>query len=61
MQFHNYVDTRVERYERAMRCIYDMKFLMLQVRKNEISLRKWSGASAQGTLVSGHQGVCAIW
>jgi len=29
-----------------MRCIYDIKFGMLQVRKNEISLRKCSGSSA---------------
>ena len=60
MQFHNYVDTQpVKRFEKAMR--YDMKFWMLQVQKNDISLRRWSGSSAQGTLVSGHQGVCAIW
>jgi len=26
--------------------VYDIKFLMLQVRKNEISLRKCSGSSA---------------
>jgi len=61
MQFHNCVHTQpVKRFESAMRCIYDIKFGMLQVGKNEISLRKWSGGSAQGTLVSGHQGVCAI-
>ena len=40
-----------------MRYIYDIKFGMLQVRKNEISLRKCSGGSAQlctleGTLAS---------
>jgi len=40
-----------------MRCIYDIKFGMLQVRKNEISLRKCSGGFAQlcaleGTLVT---------
>jgi len=47
MLFHNNVDTQpVERFERAMRCIYDIKFGMLQVRKNEISLRKCSGVSA---------------
>jgi len=34
------VDTQpVKRFDRAMRCIYDIKFGMLQVRKNEISLR----------------------
>jgi len=37
----------VKRYERAMQCIYDIKFGMLQVGKNEISLRKCSGCSAQ--------------
>ena len=31
------VDTQpVERFERAMRCTYDIKFRLLQVRKNEI-------------------------
>jgi len=40
-----------------MRYIYDIKFGMLQVRKNEISLRKCSGSSAhlrilEGTLVT---------
>jgi len=41
--------------------IYDIKFGMLQERKNEISLRKCTGGSAQhlgGN--TGHQGVCAI-
>jgi len=33
----------VKRFDRAMRYIYDIKFGMLQVRKNEISLRKCSG------------------
>jgi len=52
------VDTQtVKRIERAMRCIYDLKFEILQVRKNEISLRKCSGGSAhlrtsEGTLAS---------
>jgi len=37
--------------------MYDMKFEMLQVHESEISLRKWSGGSAQlriseGTLVA---------
>ena len=42
------VDTQpVKRIESAMRYIYDIKFRMLQVRKNEISLRKCSGGSAQ--------------
>jgi len=32
----------------AVRCIYDIKLGMLQVRENEIPLRKWSsGATAQ--------------
>jgi len=40
-----------------MRCIYDIKFGMLQVRKSKISLRKYSGGSAhlrtlQETLVT---------
>jgi len=48
MQFHNHVDTQpVKRFGRAMRCICDIKFGMLQVRKNEISLRKCSGGSPQ--------------
>ena len=57
MHFHNHVDTQpVKRFDRAMRCICDIKFEMLQVRKNEISLRKCSGGSAhlrtsEGTLV----------
>jgi len=34
-------------YIRYMQCIYDIKFGMLQVRKNEIALRKCSGSSAQ--------------
>ena len=58
MQFDNHVDTQpVKRFDRAMRCIYDIKFEMLQVRKNEIPLRKCSGGSAllrtpEGTLVT---------
>jgi len=61
MQFHNYVDTQPrKRFDRAMRYIYDIKFRMLQVCKSEISLHKWSGGSAQGTMVTGDQGVCAI-
>jgi len=61
MQFHNHVDTQpVKHFDRAMRCIYDIKFRMLQVRKNEISLRKCSGGShLRGS--TAHQGVCAIW
>jgi len=48
MQFHNHVDTQaVKRFDRAMRCIYDIKLEILQVPKNEISLRKCSGGSAQ--------------
>jgi len=47
MQFHNHVDTQpVKRFERAMRWIYDIKFGMLQMRKNKISLRKYSGVTA---------------
>jgi len=43
IQLRIYVDTQpVKRFsvERAIRKIYDIKFGMLQVRKNEISLRK---------------------
>ena len=48
-----------------MRYIYDIIFGMLQVRKNEISLRKWSGATAQqrtlvGSLMRGHSTVNAF-
>jgi len=52
------VDTQsVKRCERAMRYIHDIKFGMLQARRNEISLRKCSGSSAhlrtiEGTLVT---------
>jgi len=47
MKFHNHVDTQpVKHLERAMRCLYDIKFGMLQVSKNKISLRKYSGGSA---------------
>ena len=58
MQFHNHVDTQpVKRFDRAMRYVCHIKFGMLQVRKNEISLRKCSGSSAhlrtsEGTLVT---------
>jgi len=48
MQFDNYVDTQpAKRFERAMWYIHDIKSGMLQVRKNEILLRKCSGGSAQ--------------
>jgi len=48
MQFHNHVDTQpVKRFERAMRCIYDIEFGTLQVHKNEISLCKCSGTFEQ--------------
>ena len=65
MQFHNHVDTQlVKRFDSALRCIYDIKFGMLQVRKSEISLRKCFGSSAQLRTLrgnNGHQGVCPIW
>jgi len=57
IQFHNHAYTQpVKRFWKAMRYIYDIKFGTLQVRKNEISLRKCSGDFAQlcaleGTLV----------
>ena len=55
MQFHNHVDTQpVKRFERAMQNIYDIRFCMLQVRKNEISLRKCSVGSAQLRTPEGH-------
>ena len=48
MQFHNHADTQpVQRFDRAMWYIYDIKLEILQVRKNEISLRKCSAGSAQ--------------
>ena len=48
MQFHNYVDIQpAKRFERAMRCVYDINFGTLQVRKNAILLRKCSGSSAR--------------
>ena len=47
MQFHNHVGTQsVKRFDRAMRCIYDIKSGTLQVRNYDISLRKCSGGSA---------------
>jgi len=56
MQFHNHVDTQqVKRFERAMRCIYDIKSGMLQVRENEISLRRCSGSSAHLRSLEGTQ------
>ena len=47
----------MKRFDRATRYIYDIKFGILQVRKNEISLRKCFGSSAhlrtlEGTLVT---------
>jgi len=47
----------VKRFDRAVRYICDIKFGMLQVRKNEISLRKCFGSSAhlrtlEGTLIT---------
>ena len=54
----NHVDTQsVKRFKRAVRFVYDIKSGMLQVRKNETSLRKCSGGSAhlrtsEGTLVT---------
>jgi len=36
MHFHNHVDTQsVKHFKRAVRCICDIKFGMLQVRENE--------------------------
>jgi len=53
MQFHNHGDTPVKRFERGMRCTYDIKVGILHVRKNEISLRKCSGGSAQFSTLEG--------
>ena len=58
MQFHNHVDTQpVKRFDRAMQYICDIKFGLLQVYKNEISLPKCFGSYAhfrtlEGTLVT---------
>ena len=51
MRLRNHVNTQTEkrfkRYNDYAISIYDMKFGMLQVRTNEISLRKWSDGTAQ--------------
>jgi len=50
MQLRNHVETQaMKRFKRkrAMRYIYDTKFGTLQVRENEISLRKCSCGTAQ--------------
>jgi len=49
-------------FYRAMQHIYDIQIGMLQVRKNEISLRECSGSSAHLRTLenTGHQGVGAI-
>jgi len=66
MQFHNHVDTQPEKcFDRSMRCLYDIKFGMLQVRKNDISLRKFSGSSAhlrtlEATLVTNSAGLTNV-
>jgi len=58
IQFHSRVDTQpVKRFDRVMRCIYDIKSGMLQVRENEMSQCECSGSSAhlrtlKGTLVT---------
>jgi len=56
------VVTPVKRFDRVMRYTYDIKFEMLQVRKNEISLRIcwWFCAFAHVRGNTGHQGVSAI-
>jgi len=49
MQFHNHVDTASETFRKCYplcNIIYDIKFGTLQVRNNDISLRKCSGGSA---------------
>ena len=46
---HTQLVKRLKRWKGyAMYCVYSIKFVMLQVRENKISLRKWSGgATAQ--------------
>jgi len=48
MRLRNHVDTQpVKRVsvKRAMKYIYKIKFGMIQVHENKISLRKWSGGN----------------
>jgi len=42
---------RSKRYKGYAILTYDIEFGMLQVRKNEISLRKWSGGTAHAQMV----------
>ena len=45
MLLRNHVDAQlVKRYKGYAIYIYDIKFALLQVRENEISLRTWSGS-----------------
>jgi len=44
MQARNYCS--VSSGKRAERYVYDIKFLTLELRENEISLRIWSGGTA---------------
>jgi len=50
MQLHNHVDRHItgETFQalQGLYYIYDIKFVTLEVRENEISLRKWSGGTA---------------
>jgi len=60
MQLRNHVDTQpMKRSNRYAIYIHHIKFGMLEVRENEISLRKLSGGTAQlrnlaGTLLTNH-------
>jgi len=61
MQLHNHVDTQpVKRFERAMQCIYDIKFGMLLVRKNAAQMLWLFCAVAHLGGNTGNQRVCAI-
>jgi len=62
MPFHNYVDAQPAKpFERAMRCIYDIKSGTLQVRKNEILLHKYSGSSAHLRTLEETLAIREIW
>jgi len=66
MQLSNHADTqaakRFEHYKSYAIYPYDIKFEMLQMRENEISLRNWSGSTAhlltlEGTLLMDTNGL----
>jgi len=54
LQLRNHADTAFQEVKGLCDFhICDIKFEMLQVRENEISLRKWSGGTAQLRTVEG--------